>query len=140
MNYLKENKVVIFIVAVVFFFIPIDGTGDCSNYLQGAQLYYSSSYNSGNGGGGSITEKSIHLCSDGSFARNGYSETAFGGMGYSEMKISGNGNWEVNGTTLTLFWSDGDVTEFQFSSSGDGYIITSPNGWRTLPNQAQCRY
>lgn len=42
--------------------------GDWQRFLSGMMLKYLSSYNSGGGGGGMATERSMHFCSDGSFA------------------------------------------------------------------------
>lgn len=77
---------------------PTGSNGDWQRFLAGMMLKYLSSYNSGGGGGGMATERSMHFCSDGSFAYVGsssmsiYVPGATAGGGGSRRDV---GRWRV---------------------------------------------
>lgn len=78
--------------------------GDWTKFLSGMMLRYLSSYNSGGGGGGMSTDRTMHFCSDGSFAYFGSGLTTInvdGGGASSGGQDRSQGRWRVESATST---------------------------------------
>jgi hypothetical protein len=79
-------------------------TQDWTKFLSGMMLRYLSSYNSGGGGGGMSTDRTMHFCSDGSFAYLSSSLTTInvdGGGASSGGQDRAQGRWHVESATQT---------------------------------------
>ena len=112
--------------------------GEWTKFLSGMMLRYLSSYNSGGGAGGISTDRTMHFCSDGSFAYSGSSLTTInvdGGGASSGGSDRGQGRWRVESATQTsaivvLNLEDGSTERIAVSYDGTKTFVGNQRWFR----------
>ncbi|MCS7067076.1 MAG: hypothetical protein NZN28_00380 [Meiothermus sp.] len=117
---------------------PTGVTRQWTQLLAGKMLKYFSSYNSGGGGGGISEQRTLHLCSDGSFAYLDESLTTINVPGASASS-GGNGRvlgrWRIesatpNSAVLLLNVDGGGVERLRVEYEGDKTFLNGQRWFR----------
>lgn len=109
-----------------------------TQFLSGMMLRYLSSYNSGGGGGGMSTDKTLHFCSDGSFAFLNNSLTTMNVDGATASSGGNNrylGRWRIESAgqaeaTLLLSYEGGQVERVRLNYDGQKTFLNGVRWFR----------